>query len=105
MRVPVISIIAILLDPFFILIALIAVSLGYSKNYIIPITGVFIGLLAETLAMKVTQGHQWGDSFPILLATGIIQAISAYFMVGWWRNRKARQQNEDKSKTAMMTSE
>ena len=82
------SVLAIIFDPLFLLMAMIAVSLGSSKNYIIPVTGVFIGLFAETLTMKVTQGHQWGDSFPTLMAAGIIQAIMAYFVVRWWNNRK-----------------
>ena len=68
--------------------AMVAVSLGSGKNYIIPATGVFIGLFAETLTMKVTPGHQWGDSFPMLMAAGIIQAIIAYFVIRWWRGRK-----------------
>ena len=55
-----------LLDPFFVLMALVAVSLGFSKAYIIPVTSVFVGLFAETLAMKVTPGHNWGDSFSII---------------------------------------
>ena len=81
----------ILLDPFFVLMALVAVSLGFSKAYIIPVTSVFIGLFAETLAMKVTPGHIWGNSFAMLLAAGIIQTILAYFAVSWWRKRKSRQ--------------
>ena len=81
------NVLAIIFDPLFLLIAMIAISLGGSKNYIIPVTGVFIGLFSETLTMKVTPGHQWGDSFPMLLAAGIIQAIMAYFVVRWWRNR------------------
>ena len=78
----------ILLDPFYLAMALMVVSLGFSKAYIIPATGVFIGLFAETLAMKVTPGHIWGDSFALLLAAGLIQAILAYFIVGFWRARK-----------------
>lgn len=78
----------ILLDPFFMLMALVIVSLGFSKAYIIPVTSVFLGLFAETLAMKVTPGHGWGDSFAMLLAAGIIQTILAYFAVNWWRNRR-----------------
>lgn len=81
----------ILLDPFFVLMALVAVSLGFSKAYIIPVTSVFIGLFAETLAMKVAPGHNWGDSFATLLAAGIIQSILAYFAVSWWRKRKTSQ--------------
>lgn len=81
----------ILFDPFFVLMALVAVSLGFSKAYIIPVTSVFIGLFAETLAMKVTPGHSWGDSFAMLLAAGIIQTILAYFAVSWWRKRQSRQ--------------
>ncbi len=84
------SVLAILFDPLFLMIAIIAVSLGSSKHYVIPFTGVFIGLFAETLALKVTPGYQWGDSFPMYLAAGITQSIMAYFMVRWWCNRKAR---------------
>ena len=83
----------ILLDPFFLMMALVAVSLGFSKAYIIPVTSVFIGLFAETLAMKVTPGQMWGDSFALLLAAGIIQSIVAYFVVGWWRKRKVNRQS------------
>lgn len=85
------SMVLLLLDPFFLLMAIVAVSLGFSKAYVVPATAVFIGLFAETLTMKVTPGHMWGESFALLLATGIIQAIIAYFAVGWWRNRKAEQ--------------
>lgn len=84
------SILTILFDPLFLLMALVAVSLGSSKNYIIPLTGVFIGVFAETLATKVTPGQQWGDSFPTLMAAGIVQAIMAYFVVRWWKHRKQR---------------
>ncbi|OED42828.1 hypothetical protein ACH42_11625 [Endozoicomonas sp. (ex Bugula neritina AB1)] len=82
------SILAILFDPLFLLMAMVAVSLGSNKNYIIPVTGVFIGVFAETLAMKVSPGHLWGDSFPTFMAAGIVQAIMAYFVVHWWKSRK-----------------
>ena len=81
-------------DPLFLLVALVAVSLGFSKNYIIPLTAVFLGLLAETLAMKATPGHQWGESFPTMIASGIIQTIIAYFIVAWRRKRKNRCKSE-----------
>lgn len=88
--------IVLLLDPFFLLVAVVAVSLGRSKNYIVPMTGIFVGLLAETLATKANPGHQWGDSILVFLASGIIQAIIAYFLVGQWYKHKLRiQQRSD----------
>lgn len=94
------SMVLLLLDPFFLLMATVAVTLGFSKAYIVPTTGVFVGIFAETLAMKVTPGHIWGESFALLLATGIIQAILAYFAVGWWRARKSRTTAPLKARTA-----
>ncbi|MGB1271307.1 MAG: hypothetical protein ACPG5T_04470 [Endozoicomonas sp.] len=90
--------IVLLLDPFFLLVAVVAVSLGRSKNYIVPLTGIFVSLLAETLATIANPGHQWGDSVLVFLASGIIQAIVAYFLVGQWRKHKLRgQQGSDQS--------
>ena len=77
-----------LFDPFFLFVAVIAISLGYSKKYIVPLTALFIGLLAETLATEVNQARQWGESIHVFLGAGIIQAILAYFAVGCWRRRK-----------------
>ncbi|WP_419833913.1 hypothetical protein [Endozoicomonas atrinae] len=60
-------------DPFFLFVAVIAISLGYSKKYIVPLTALFIGLLAETLATEVNQARQWGESIHVFLGAGIIQ--------------------------------
>lgn len=77
-----------LFAPFFLLVAVVAISLGYSKKYIIPLTAVFIGLLAETMVTKANPGHQWGISIHVFLGAGIVQAVLAYFTVGYWRRRK-----------------
>lgn len=77
-----------LFDPFFLFVAVIAISLGYSKKYIIPLTALFIGLLAETLAAEASQFRQWGESILVFLGAGIIQAILGYFVVGYWRRKK-----------------
>ncbi|KEI70611.1 hypothetical protein [Endozoicomonas elysicola] len=77
-----------LFDPFFLFVAVIAISLGYSKKYIIPLTALFVGLLAETLAAEANQFRQWGESVHVFLGAGIIQAILAYFAVGYWRRKK-----------------
>ncbi|WP_419533156.1 hypothetical protein [Endozoicomonas sp.] len=77
-----------LFDPFFLFVAVIGISLGYSKKYIVPLTALFIGLLAETLATEANQARQWGESIHVFLGAAIIQAILAYFAVGCWRRRK-----------------